>query len=110
MIFRKLKMFNREEIRKVPGASGVYLVYIKQSQKPFYIGRSRCDIRRRLFCHLNGIGSKRIKELLLKKTLLRFEWEELISVEQTEAILIRAHFNKCIGNMRKETDPADTYN
>jgi len=110
MIFRTLKILNREEILKVPRASGVYLVYINQSQTPYYIGRSRCDIRRRLLCHLNGNGSKQIKELLLKKKLLRFEWEELISVEQAEAILISAHFNKRIGNRRKETDPADTYN
>ncbi len=109
MIFRKLAKFSLEEIRKVPREAGIYLVYLDKSRKPFYIGRSRCDIRRRLLCHLKGTGSKRIREQLSRNISLKFEWEEMISVEQAEAELIKEFFSETMGNKRKETDPAEYY-
>jgi len=109
MIFRKPVKLCIEEIRKVPKDAGIYLIYLDKSQKPFYIGRSRVDIRHRLLCHLHGTGSKRIREQLALNTPMKFEWEEMISVEQAEAVLIKEFFSDTLGNKRRETDPADYY-
>jgi hypothetical protein len=46
-------------------------------------------------------------EALSRHEPLEFEYQEMISVEQAEAMLIRELGTIRLGNLRRETDPAD---
>ena len=46
-------------------------------------------------------------EALTRHTPLDFEYQEMISVEQAEAVLIRELGTLNLGNLRREIDPAD---
>src|SRR6266496_5533331 len=55
----QLPAFNLANIGQVPRESGVYIIC--EPAGAFYVGRSGSDIRRRLFAHLTGSGSRNIK-------------------------------------------------
>ena len=102
-IFMNLLPFAAASVDSVPAEEGVYIVY--KNGVPFYVGRSRVDIQGRLRSHLKGTGSRKIASE--PRNLLQFEYCNLASLEQAEAILIRELDTRKIGNMRFETDPAD---
>src|SRR5664279_1825077 len=104
-MFRPLRPFNRSSIGFVPPTPGVYIIY--QEGDPFYVGRSRVSIFERLWKHVNGLGSRRIKVALDQGIALTFEYQEMMSVEQAEALLIREMGVFKFGNLRRESDPAD---
>lgn len=89
----------------VPTCSGVYIIL--RNGNPYYVGRSRVNIYRRLKAHAGGYGSKKVAELLGKSDKLTVEYECLTSVEQMESQLINELGTDKLGNMRRETDPAD---
>jgi len=105
-MFRRLEQFQLTEVLLAPQQPGVYIIYFKDGT-PFYVGRSRVSIHDRLWKHVRGKGSSKIKEALEKGTPFQFEYEEMISVEQSEAILIKELGVMAFGNLRRETDPAD---
>lgn len=55
----QLPAFNEQNIKNVPAQSGVYIIY--EPIGPLYVGRSGCNIQRRLRAHLNGTGNKNLK-------------------------------------------------
>ena len=105
-IFRRPLPFDAATVDAfVPKGPGVYIIYLRWY--PFYVGRSRVDIRERLLRHVIGAGSTKVAEALGWHMLLEFEFEEMISPEQVEAELIQALGTRVLGNLRSETDPAD---
>jgi hypothetical protein len=102
-VFRALLPFDDAALKKVPRGPGVYLLY--KGILPFYVGRSRVDMRQRLWCHLHGCGSRKIA--VEKKEDLYFEFRAMLSVEQAEAELIEALGTYGLGSLRRESDPAD---
>jgi excinuclease UvrABC nuclease subunit len=105
-IFRSLQIFNLATASVVPSEPGIYIIYASNGE-PYYVGRSRVNIRSRLMSHARGTGSQKVA-MVLNSGLL-FEYEELLSVEQMEAQLIDAFGTTRAGNLRRETDPADRY-
>ena len=95
--------FDEASVSSVPPEEGIYIVY--KNGNAFYVGRSRVNIQRRLKSHLKGTGSRKIATEL--RTSLQFEYCNLASFEQAEAIVIRELGTRSIGNLRFETDPAD---
>jgi predicted GIY-YIG superfamily endonuclease len=106
-MFRRPEPLEIANIQLVAPKPGVYIVYRTDTGQPFYVGRSRVDIRQRLLRHRNGTGSRRIHDALLRGVKFIFEWEEMISVEQAEAELILKLGTVEFGNLRREVDPAD---
>jgi hypothetical protein len=104
-MFMARRRFDLMNVAHVPRASGVYVIY--RAGTPVYIGRSRVDIHRRLNSHVTGRGNRGIADAVRRGTTLEFEWQELGSPEQAEAILIRELGGTTYFNMRRETDPAD---
>jgi hypothetical protein len=98
----RLLPFDEASLGKVPHFPGIYIVY---KQGPFYVGRSRTDMHLRLWKHLHGLGSRRIA--VERQAGLWFEFCETWSPEQAEAILIRHLGTYRLGNLRRESDPAD---
>ena len=105
-IFMQLLPFDPASVAEVPRAPGVYIIRLRDGT-PFYVGRSRQDINERLWRHVTGTGSRKVMEALSKHTPLEFEYQQMISVEQAEAMLIRELGTIPLGNLRRETDPAD---
>ena len=105
-MFRPRKPLIPSTFMGVPHAPGVYIIYDGRG-KPFYVGRSRVSIRDRLRCHAGRIGSRKVRDALNRGEKLTFEWEEMLSPEQAEAQLIAALGLVNLGNLRRETDPAD---
>jgi predicted GIY-YIG superfamily endonuclease len=105
-IFMQRLPFDPANVAGVPRAPGVYIIRLRGGI-PFYVGRSRQDIHERLWRHVMGTGSRKVMEALSRHTPLEFEYQEMISVEQAEAILIRELGTSRLGNLRRETDPAD---
>lgn len=101
----ELQSFELFRIAGVPREPGVYIIYI--DGKPFYVGRSRVDIRERLLRHANKTGSQKIREALDRGLQLEFTYYEMMSCEQAEAQLIAALGTIHLGNLRRESDPAD---
>lgn len=105
-MFRKLQRFEPAGVLSVPRKSGLYVIY-KNDHTPFYVGRSRVNMFDRLWAHVNKRGSRKIKEALEQGIPLKFDYQEMISVEQAEAVLIKELGVLEYGNLRRETDPAD---
>jgi excinuclease UvrABC nuclease subunit len=105
-MFRKLQPFDLANVRSVPHAPGVYILYTRDGV-PFYVGRSRIDMFSRLWRHINRVGSKKIGEALEHGIRFEFEYQEMLSVEQAEAVLIKELGVLRYGNLRRESDPAD---
>jgi excinuclease UvrABC nuclease subunit len=106
LMFRTIKPFDLAGVMAVPHKPGIYVIY-KRDGTPYYVGRSRVDIFARLWKHLHGLGSMRIKAMLDQGVGLNFEFQEMISVEQAEAMLIKEMGVLRFGNLRRESDPAD---
>ena len=71
--FMDLLPLNEEGLRSVPATAGCYIIYLDGS--PFYVGRSRVDLRRRLVAHARGRGSRAVRELPSKqRQRLKFEY------------------------------------
>jgi hypothetical protein len=104
-MFMARRPFDAINVNVVPRAPGVYI--INRAATPVYIGRSRVDIHSRLKAHLAGRGNRGVADAMRRGTPLEFEWQELGSPEQAEAILIRELGMTRYFNMRRETDPAD---
>jgi hypothetical protein len=105
-IFRRLLTFDAATVNAfVPNGPGVYIIHLYR--RPFYVGRSRVNIRERLLRHVIGAGSTKIAEALAWHRPLEFEFEEMISPEQAESVLIQTLGTRVLGNLRSETDPAD---
>jgi excinuclease UvrABC nuclease subunit len=105
-MFRRRKSLTPANVNAVSRVPGVYIIYSAHG-RPFYIGRSRINIRRRLLCHATGCGSRKIRRARERGEALSFEWKEMLSPEQAEAQLIKALGTFAYGNLRRETDPAD---
>jgi excinuclease UvrABC nuclease subunit len=105
-MFRKPRLFNEQNVRRVPEEAGVYIIYTLDGQ-PVYVGRSWRNIRTRLLRHLHRRGNCNIALAIKHGIPLEFEWECMISVEQAEAILIKELGTCNFFNLRQETDPAD---
>jgi excinuclease UvrABC nuclease subunit len=105
-MFRRKKPLVLSSMTQVPNCSGVYIVYTKNGV-PFYVGRSIVNIHARLVAHAQMRGSKKITDALRRGEQFDFEWQELYSPHQAEAILIAQLGVKTAGNLRRETDPAD---
>ncbi len=104
-MFRSKQRLEGARIGHVPKRPGVYIIY--RGNDPFYIGRSLVDVHRRLLAHAMKRGSRKVREALERGDSLHFEWEEILSAHQAEAELIRALGTINVGNLRRETDPAD---
>jgi len=102
-IFMVLVPFDAASVNEVPAVSGIYVIY--KTGSPFYVGRSRVDIQRRLKSHLKATGSRKIASE--PKNSLKFEYCQMGSAEQAEAVLLAELKTKQLGNMRLETDPAE---
>src|SRR6059058_1830837 len=50
---------NRDNVIAAPEKAGVHIIY--EPAGPFYVGRSSCNIRRRLLAHLNSTGNQNVK-------------------------------------------------
>ena len=105
-MFKNLESFDEFNVRKVPHKAGVYIIY-KNNGQPFYVGRSRISMFDRLWKHLQLNGSSRIRNALDKGERFNFEYQEMVSVEQAEAILIAKLGVIDFGNLRREADPVD---
>lgn len=105
-MFRRKKPLILANLGEVPNGSGVYIVY-KKDGTPFYAGRSASSIHNRLVAHAQQRGSRKIREALVRGEQFDFEWEELGSPHQAEAELIKQLGVIAVGNLRRETDPAD---
>ena len=105
-MFRAKKPLLLANLVDVPNAPGIYIVY-RKGGKPFYVGRSRSSVHTRLVAHAQGRGSTKIREAFARGEQLDFEWEEMWSPEQVEAQLIKHLDVLTVGNLRRETDPAD---
>ena len=101
-MFRKFQPFDPVRVQAVPRAPGVYIIY-KRDDAPYYVGRSRADIHSRLWKHVNRMGSRKITEALERGLHLDFEFKEMQSAEQAEAILIKELGVLRYGNLRRET-------
>jgi len=55
-----------------PHKPGCYLVYVED--EPYYVGMSRRSIRRRLWSHVTGRGSRMIKQMLVRNRPMYFEY------------------------------------
>lgn len=98
-MFRPKKPLDVVNLGGVPRAPGVYIVYRKNGP-PFYVGRSTTSIYDRLYAHASTRGSRKIREAILRSEELEFEWEELWSPHQAEAILISRLGTIASGNLR----------
>lgn len=80
---------------------GVYIVYLKG--EPFYVGRSRVSMLKRLRAHLADSGSRMIREVPNKQDLA-FEYEpfEVHEVPGMEAFVMAALGTRDRGNLRWE--------
>ncbi|HEY0412234.1 MAG TPA: GIY-YIG nuclease family protein [Allosphingosinicella sp.] len=96
--------FTESGLSSVSGCRGVYV--IKRNDEPYYVGRSR-DIAVRLKRHLAGSGSRKVAEILGGNATLTVSYECGDSNEQMEARLIAELGTYKVGNLRRETDPAD---
>src|SRR6266571_3429643 len=67
MLFRKLQDFNHLNVSSVSPEPEIYIIYkrVRGIDRPFYIGRSRVDLRARLWCHLRGAGSRKVAAAIL---------------------------------------------
>jgi hypothetical protein len=108
-IFGNLQAFDQLHVLLAPNEAGVYILWKVSGPKPepFYVGRSRVSMRGRLLQHWLGTGSRKIAAT--RKNELAFECQAMISVEQVEAILIKELPTYPVGNLRRETDPADRW-
>ena len=81
--------FSRSAWRPCPGAEHRGCLSCARPREPVYVGRSR-DLRRRSR-HLSGRGSRDLARWLRTKSRgpLFFEFEELLTPEQVESILIK---------------------
>ena len=105
-MFRTLQPFEPTTVLAVPHRPGIYILY-KRDGTPYYVGRSRIDISSRLWKHVHKLGSQKIREAIEQGIRLDFEYEEMLSPEQAEAILIEELGVLRFGNLRRESDPAD---
>jgi excinuclease UvrABC nuclease subunit len=105
-MFMKLRPFTAEEVGAVPAGPGIYIIYLADGT-PFYVGRSLTSIHERLWNHVNCTGSRKVAEARNQGRLLKFEFQEMWSVEQAEAALIDRLGTRAYGNLRREIDPAD---
>lgn len=105
-MFRKLQPFDPIRVSAVPHTPGIYILYLRDGT-PYYVRRSRVDISGRLWRHVNKVGSKKIRVALEQRIRLNFEYQETLSVEQDEAILIKELGVVGLGNLRREVDSAD---
>ena len=106
-MFMKLVPFDSIHVSRVPRDPGIYIIYLKQTGEPVYVGRSRRDIYSRLQRHVTRCGSRKVAEALSKHVPLELEYECMMSVEQAESQLITAFGTTRFFNLRRETDPAD---
>ena len=104
-MFRELQSFEPRSVQKVPNQPGIYIIY--KDRQPYYVGRSRASMWDRLWKHVHKVGSRKIREALERGVKLEFEYQEMASVEQAEAILIENLGVVGFGNLRREVDPAD---
>ncbi|HLJ15030.1 MAG TPA: GIY-YIG nuclease family protein [Bryobacteraceae bacterium] len=105
-MFRPLQPFEPANVTGVPHTPGIYIIY-KKDGTPYYVGRSRVDIFNRLWKHVHKLGSRKITEALDQGIRLDFEYQQMVSIEQAEAILIKELGVLRFGNLRRESDPAD---
>ena len=101
----QLPAFNLANIGQVPRESGVYIIC--EPAGAFYVGRSGSDIRRRLFAHLTGSGSRNIKLARKIKEVaasLTFTYALIPKSNQreVESFLIAALGTAKLANMRRE--------
>jgi hypothetical protein len=106
-MFMRLVSFDPLHVSRVPHEAGIYIIYLKNTREPVYVGRSRCDIHGRLQRHVTRSGSRKVADALSKHIPLEFEYQCMISVEQAESQLITAFGTTRFFNLRRETDPAD---
>ena len=100
--------FSESGLYHVPNCPGVYVIY--RGSQPFYVGRSRNSIADRLKRHLNGSGSRKVAEAVASGATMSVSYECGDSPEQMEAILIKEFGTNGLGNLRRESDPADWNN
>ena len=104
-IFRSLLPFSAVQIKDAPKEPGVYIVYDRGL--PFYVGRSRVSMYKRLRRHLRGSGNRGVAAAVRSGVNLHFEFQTMISPEQGEAQLIDFLHVLEAANCHRETDPAD---
>jgi len=65
-------MLERQHVRSVPESPGCYLVYL--GDQPFYAGMSRTNMRKRIWAHATGRGSRMIRQALTAGQPMYFEY------------------------------------
>ena len=105
-LWSKLQAFEESALLRVPAKEGIYIVHYQN--KPFYAGHSS-NLRHRLAEHLKCRGSRKVKEGIQAGWKFTFTYAELMSYQQSEAILLDALGTVGLGNLRRETDPADRW-
>ena len=101
----QLPAFNRDNVIAAPEKAGVYIIY--EPAGPFYVGRSSCNIRRRLLAHLNSTGNQNVKlarNIKEVRPTLTFTYAVLPKANQSEVegVLIASLGVAKLANMRRE--------
>jgi hypothetical protein len=61
-----------EHVRTVPRSAGCYFIYV--AAQPYYAGMSRTDMRKRIWAHTTGRGSRMIRQMLAIGQPMYFEY------------------------------------
>jgi hypothetical protein len=99
----QLPAFNRANIKTAPERAGIYIIY--EPAGAFYVGRSRCNIRRRMLAHLNGSGNQNIKlarKIIEKRLTFTYAVLPKTGVAEIEGVLIATLGTAKLANMRRE--------
>jgi len=105
-LWSKLQPFDENSLLRVPEKEGIYIIH--HNNKPYYIGCS-ATLGSRLRTHLRKRGSRKVKEGIEAGWQFTFTYAEILSYQQAEAIFQDAIGEVALGNMRRETDPADRW-
>ena len=62
----------RVHVRSVPSSPGCYFIYV--GDQPYYAGMSRTSMRKRIWAHATGRGSKMIQQMLADGHAMYFEY------------------------------------
>ena len=70
--FMVLLPLERKHVRAVPKSAGCYFIYL--GEQPYYAGMSRTDMRKRIWVHATGRGSRMIRQMLADGHPMYFEY------------------------------------
>lgn len=101
----QLPRFSFANVSATPEEAGIYIIY--EPTGAFYVGRSSCNIRRRLLAHWNGRGNHNVKlarRMSEVRQSLTFTYSVIpkSNVAEIEGVLIAALGTAKVANLRRE--------